>query len=324
MLFIKNSIDFFLSSPGKQKILIIYGGEPLLFFELLRKVILYACQKSKYLKKETIISLGTNGILLKKEHLLFFNKHNVKIALSLDGNKTSHNSNRRDRKQKGSFDKIRKNFALITKNTKKQNLCVLFGIHPRNAKKMYKNFLFLLQNGFRSINIEPIQNILWQENDVRDYKRDLKKIIFHIVRNLERKNFIFLNSMNRILLDQKLHNSQKKQCPFYENLEIYPSGEMSFSPFLMNSTNKDRYVIGNIKDLSLGRYLKCSYNCFKQTCINCSVDYYPKANKQQTFDLVRIRNYYSLKCVELIKTQAVIRKVIYREYLQEAEKLIFE
>ena len=37
----------------------------------------------------------------------------------------------------------------------------------------------------------------------------------------------------------------------FENLEVYPEGEMAFSPFLINSEKREQYIIGNINQKSL-------------------------------------------------------------------------
>jgi len=58
----QKAIDLLLISPGKKKLLLIYGGEPLLHPSL-KKIILLALDKAKNLKKELDISLATNCLL---------------------------------------------------------------------------------------------------------------------------------------------------------------------------------------------------------------------------------------------------------------------
>ena len=75
------AINLLLNSPGENKILIIYGGEPFLCFDLVKKIIAYAETKPNIKK----FGVATNGLLLNKEILEYFIEHNVYPALSIDG-----------------------------------------------------------------------------------------------------------------------------------------------------------------------------------------------------------------------------------------------
>jgi uncharacterized protein len=89
----KKAIDLFASltvkygETGKKKIVHLYGGEPLLNYEVVRFTITYM----KELKRRGILPpeceavIVTNGILLKEEMANFFAKHRVTVGVSLDG-----------------------------------------------------------------------------------------------------------------------------------------------------------------------------------------------------------------------------------------------
>ena len=114
------ALNLFLESPGNKKILIIYGGEPLLYFNLLKKIIIFAQRRAEALKKFLIVSLGTNGILLNQNQLNFFKETNTKLAISIDGQKKFHDKFRVFKNQMGSFDDIFNKIPLILKNVKKE------------------------------------------------------------------------------------------------------------------------------------------------------------------------------------------------------------
>lgn len=322
----KQAINFFLSSPGKQKLLIIYGGEPLLHFDLLQKIIIFTQKKAKILGKSLIISVGTNGILLNQNQLDFFRKTNNKLAISIDGQRKFHNKARIFKNKKGSFDSIFKKIPLITENIKKENLCILFGVLPSSARKMYDNLLFLVNLGFDSVNIEPIQSsqFKWSRKQKKAFLTNLIKIIKYIYKNIHRGNFVFLNSVNREIRDKRL-STRKNTCPFFENLEVYPQGEMAFSPFLINSKDKDQYILGNVNMALLARYRFCDYNSGSENCKNCWQNYQGKGNFDfgESNDVLKLRNIYSVylarKILSLSKKENVFKK-----YIKEAKKRIFE
>jgi len=81
----KRAIDFL--SPDLAEPLIeigelgLFGGEPLLEWNLIKKIIAYAETKPNIKK----FGVATNGLLLNKEILEYFIEHNVYPALSIDG-----------------------------------------------------------------------------------------------------------------------------------------------------------------------------------------------------------------------------------------------
>lgn len=72
--------------PFKEIVLILAGGEPLLYFDTLKKLIKAIQQiqnKYKEIKIETLII--SNGSLLTKEKAVYLKENRIKMAISLDG-----------------------------------------------------------------------------------------------------------------------------------------------------------------------------------------------------------------------------------------------
>lgn len=62
-----------------------YGGEPLLSFDLIKKVVSFLNEKNKELEKNAHYSITTNGSLLTEGIIQFLNKHKFSVELSFDG-----------------------------------------------------------------------------------------------------------------------------------------------------------------------------------------------------------------------------------------------
>ncbi len=104
------AVDFFAAHCGNQEqpAIAFYGGEPLLEFSLIKKVVEYA-EKKLYGKKLTF-AITTNASLLTPEIARFFSKHNFATTISLDGTPETHNRSRRfARNGQGSFNTILEN-----------------------------------------------------------------------------------------------------------------------------------------------------------------------------------------------------------------------
>ncbi len=81
-----------------------YGGEPLLNFVLIKKVITYINKYYPY--KVVYYNITTNGLLLNEIIIDFFEKNKVNLMISLDGPKTLHDARRLDANNRPTFDRV--------------------------------------------------------------------------------------------------------------------------------------------------------------------------------------------------------------------------
>ena len=90
----KIAVDKFVQEINKTKVeepqIIIYGGEPLTNFDLLKDIITYI----RKIKKDLAITTITNGTLLRDTEIKFLKKNRVGIGISLDGPKFINDKNR--------------------------------------------------------------------------------------------------------------------------------------------------------------------------------------------------------------------------------------
>lgn len=109
----KKAIDFFIEHGRESKRLTLgfYGGEPLLEFPLIKQCMDYMAKQIE--GKEIHYAITTNGTLLNDEIGDYFAKHNVSLAISLDGSKKEHDLHRRFRNGAGSFDVIMNNIKRL-------------------------------------------------------------------------------------------------------------------------------------------------------------------------------------------------------------------
>lgn len=137
----KKAIDFYLLHSRKIKYpnIAFYGGEPLLKFDLIKRIILYS--EKKFKGKKVDYRITTNGTLLSDEVVCFFENHNVLLTVSLDGNKSMHDEHRRFAVNgQGSYDVVIKNLKNIKKN------------HSDYLGKCSINMVLDAQNKFESLN----------------------------------------------------------------------------------------------------------------------------------------------------------------------------
>jgi uncharacterized protein len=90
------AIDWLVKKSGESKKILVtfFGGEPLLNFPLIKKVVIYANEMASINKKRIYFSITTNGTLLNEEICEYFNKHKFSVVISIDGNVEVQNLNR--------------------------------------------------------------------------------------------------------------------------------------------------------------------------------------------------------------------------------------
>ena len=152
----KQSIDFLLKhSIDVEKVNVsFYGGEPLLEFDLIKKIVEYTSIESA--GKITTYNLTTNGTLMTEEMVKFFLKYDVSVLISIDGPKEIHDESRKFAiSGEGSFDVIMKNVITLTKKHPEFEKLLSFNmvINPQNDYD-YINSIKSNYNEIRNINIK--------------------------------------------------------------------------------------------------------------------------------------------------------------------------
>ncbi len=143
------------------------GGEPTLRgLDFFKEVVSYVKSHNKKNLKITY-AIQTNGICIDKEWASFFAKNNFLVGLSLDGIKDTHDCNRVDSKQSGTFYKIMEVAALFDKFKVQYNiLTVINDMTAKNIKQIYK---FYLKRGFVYQQYIPCLDELGKERGQKNY-----------------------------------------------------------------------------------------------------------------------------------------------------------
>jgi len=110
------SIDFLMQRSNQIKEVNIgfYGGEPLLAFDNIKKIISYI--ETKYPDKATTYTMTTNGTILDEDIVNYLHQKKIKIMISLDGPKEMHDLNRKFENGSGSFYTIMENLERVKKS----------------------------------------------------------------------------------------------------------------------------------------------------------------------------------------------------------------
>lgn len=271
----RKAVDLALGSPGENKKMLIYGGEPFLHFPLLKSIVSYARGQEEKLEKTLAISVATSGVLIEKAALSFLREQKVQLAVSVDGDESSHDRFRPLKSGAGSFRKISRNLPELIEVMPKTSLIALMGVHPSQADRFFENYKYVLSLGFENVNIEVIHGVPWTPENLSAFRENLERMCSYMLTSIASDRFLFLESTFRSLRPQPM-GAAAALCPFHSYLEVYPSGDYSFYPFPFVDRLKERaqVSVGNVRDGFVPRYRNCSFDGGSPLCGNCLGRYY--------------------------------------------------
>ena len=151
------AIDFLLRESGQRKVLEVdfFGGEPLMNLGVVKDTVYYAKEQAAKLGKRFLFTTTTNGLLLDDETIEFFNEEMENVVLSLDGRPEVHDAVRKTVNGKGSFDLVIEKIKKFVRSRGDKHYYVRGTFTAKNLD-FAKDVLFLADQGFDSISMEPV------------------------------------------------------------------------------------------------------------------------------------------------------------------------
>ena len=270
----EKGIRMLLDSPGRQKRLELYGGEPFLKYDLMKKCVKFAREYSAEKNKLLSISVATNGLLMDREKADFLIKNRINLSISVSGSKDNHDLCRIFPDGRGSWDALEPKIRFMLENLNPYDIVALECVAPDGAFRLLDDLEVLVSKGFKVINVECVHGMDWSGEQLDQLADALQYFADYLFGEIRRGNFIipepFIEFFRVGGADTPIF------CPMYRDLEMYPDGNLSFYPFafLHYAESKEQVRIGTAKDGLFEKYLNCEQNKDEERCENCVSSYY--------------------------------------------------
>lgn len=146
------------------------GGEPLIEYELIKKIV--PLIKSKF--KNPYILILTNALLLDKEKIDYIKKENIYLEVGLDGKSKTTTAHR--------FNVNETNYDLIKNNIKNAidagiKVSCTMTVHPSEVDYSKENFMELNKIGFDLIEMTPASFEKWDPEKNKRYIENYLAVI---------------------------------------------------------------------------------------------------------------------------------------------------
>ena len=153
----KQALDFLIENSGTRRNLEVdfFGGEPLMNFDVVKRLVAYARSIEREKGKNFRFTLTTNGLLIDDDVIEFANRECANVVLSLDGRKEIHDAYRVDYAGKGSWDRIVPKFQRLVAARGGKNY-YMRGTFTHANPDFLKDIRVMLDLGFNELSMEPV------------------------------------------------------------------------------------------------------------------------------------------------------------------------
>lgn len=313
---VEGLVRFFLNSPGEVKKLLIYGGEPTLEFELVKKVARFARAEALKSGKDLDLSFCTSGVGLTRPMLEFLKEERFFLSLSLDGDAAAHDAHRVLKGGAGSWSAATRMLPQVFEVMGARPVMAIQCVHPDNVGRMLENFKTLVGVGFENVEIEVIHGFGW-ESERPKFRPGLETILDHIRAEARagRNRFLVCSLVPLMLKDGVV---REDHCPFHSSMECYPDGSYSFYPFaFVDAEGRKRSRVGGALEGVDEKWRDCRFDLASDRCRTCTSDYYrdPRVNEGNLPYLWRTE--MARAFMQEVQLSA-LKDPLWRSYLKEA------
>ena len=196
------ALDFLVEHSGGRKNLEVdfFGGEPLMNFDVVKRLVAYARSIEKEKNKNFRFTLTTNGVLIDDDVIEFANRECHNVVLSLDGRKEIHDRFRVDYAGRGSWERIVPKFKKLV-DARGGKGYYMRGTFTHANPDFLEDIKTMLDLGFNELSMEPVvcapddPSALTEEDKAVVYEQYEKLAGLMIKRDKENRPFTFYHYM---------------------------------------------------------------------------------------------------------------------------------
>ncbi len=276
------AIDFLMNNSGNRKNLEIdfFGGEPLMNFEIVKRIVSYGRKVEKKLNKRIRFTITTNGILLDDEKTDYINEHMENVILSIDGRPEVNDKMRRTWNGGGTYNLIIDNYKKFVKK-RKDRLYYVRGTFTKENLDFSQDVIHLINEGFKSVSVEPV--VVKENEEYAILPGHLEKIVNEYEKL---SDYLIENAKHNSSIDFFHFNIDLDQGPCVikrisgcgagtEYMAVAPNGDLYPCHQFVGNTD---FKIGSVYDEYYQNHLYHTFNDAhiynKEKCSSCWAKFY--------------------------------------------------
>lgn len=278
----EKAIDFLLNSSQKRKHVEVdfFGGEPLLNFNVVKRLVSYGNRRAQELGKIIKFTITTNGVLLSDEVQEFLNENEMSVVLSLDGREKINDRMRPFPNGNGSYGIIKDKFLKFV-NSRDQKDYYLRGTFTHFNLDFAEDVRHVAELGFKEISVEPVVAEACYDYAFKEEDLPVLKEQYNVLTRYYWDSYVQDGGFNFFHFNVDLDHGpclpkRLSGCGAgHEYLAVSPEGDLYPCHQFVG---QEKYKVGNVykglerKDLAL-KFQK-SHVLNKEECRSCWARYY--------------------------------------------------
>lgn len=279
----KKAFDYLVKNSGNRKNLEVdfFGGEPLMNFDVIKKLVDYGRSLEKEYNKHFRFTVTTNGVLLDEEKMDYINENMDNVVLSIDGRKETNDRMRKTINKKGSYDLIVDNYKkFISKRGSKDYFAR--GTYTSNNLDFSEDVKHMRELGFDKISVEPVvakdeEKYALKKEHVDILKKEYEKLAEYYIESYKSKDrrFQFFHFNIELEGGPCIYKRSIGCGAGTEYVAVTPSGDLyPCHQFVGN----EEFIIGNVEEGITNRALADKFKNVsvndKPACRDCWAKYF--------------------------------------------------
>ena len=179
--------------------------------------------------------------------IAFIKDNQISLQISLDGNKETHDANRKFYDNKGSFDIVLEKLLKLKKENLSNSLIISLVFTPENVNYLYDNIKFILDLGFYNISTSICSDYEWITEKIEILEQQAKMIGKLYIDYFNNNIPITISAISNYI-ENTLLNFSKPICGAVSDyIAILPNGDLLPCGGFVGCFNEKDITIGNIK-----------------------------------------------------------------------------
>jgi uncharacterized protein len=201
-----------------------FGGEPLLAWDLVQHFQLKAERLAEAGGVRMVTTLTTNGTLLDEAKMDWLTKHDVVVAVSLDGTLEAHDAHRTYAGGRSSFDDALRGARRALSRASLTELIAV--VDPATVGRLSETARFLLDSGARVISLSPNYGADWDEETLATYASEMEKVGDEFARRFRNGEDVYIAQIDAKIVGRLKCGLQAcDKCAFGRGeISVAPSG----------------------------------------------------------------------------------------------------
>ena len=267
--------------------IVLHGGEPLLMKPARVDRLLSSLTAELGARAEIAFAVQTNGVLINDEWISLFEKHQVKVGVSIDGHKHTHDRLRPDHSGAGSYDDTIRGWGMLKsafnagRLKRVGALCVVHATTDEDSRTLLGHLVNTLGIASPNLNFprggrDSVDAIIW--NKASDKHRHMVK---SFTANLIEPKFHYVRGIADVLLalysDRGAERNDRRSSFRHHIATISSAGDLNVDDNLMgidaSLSDSGLTIFGtSLKDLVLGsvwQRLNTAVDTIPAECSGC-------------------------------------------------------